>query len=204
MRAARVSGVAIGLAAAAAGAVVLAQGSDEDKTPRECRYDRRPPLARDIPRSIDDIEAGARRVLRRDAHDPGSAFAKVLGGSDYAVDENGYIASGEHGWHGRPFKVFGATLDVRIITPHGFEAVLPEWRSPWPRRSPNHRYSRRYGYVPYKAAVRSRHGVSGVTVDVDMRTRSVIGITEGVNGEVFDSWRVLPGHCPLPPEPRED
>jgi hypothetical protein len=183
---------------------VLAQGGDGDEPARECRYDHRAPLPADIPRSIDDIEAGARRVLRRDAHDPGSAFGKVLGGSDYAVDENGYIAGGEHGWHGRASKVIGATLDVRIITPHGFEAMLPQWAAPWPRSSPNHRYSRHYGYVPYRAAAGSRDGVSGVMVDVDMRTRRVIGITEGVSGGGFDSWRVLPGHCPLPPEPAED
>ena len=203
MRAARASGVALGLAAAA-GAVALAQGGGDGGQARECTYDHRPPLPGDVPGSIDHIEAGGRRVLRRDAHDAGSAFAKVLAGSDYAVDENGYISGSEHGWHGRTFKVIGAMFEVRIIDPHGFKAILPEWEGSWPRRSPNRKYSRHYGYVPYQAAAGSRAGVSGLEVDVDMRTHRVIGIIEGVSSQPFDSWRVLPGHCPFPPEPPED
>jgi hypothetical protein len=126
----------------------------------------------------------------------------VLAGSPYTVTDGGIISNGEHGWHGRHYNVIGAMFDIRVEEPHGFDVTVPASAGTWPRRSPNHRYSRYLGYVPYKARMAASKGVTGLLVDVDMRIRRITSISEGFSA--VDVWEPLPGHCPLPPEPPDD
>jgi hypothetical protein len=169
----------------------------------ECKYDHRPPLPHDIPHSIEWIEAKSRAVVRRDARNPSTPLGKVLAGSGFEFDETGYISNGEHSRYHRTFRVIGGMVEIRLDEPHPVDAVVPAWEGPWPRRSKNHKYSRRYDYVPYRAHFVSSRPVVDLMVDVDMRVRRVMGIAGGVNsGE--DAYDPLPGHCPLRPQPHED
>src|SRR5438876_3260314 len=116
-------------AAGVAGGLALASRGGDKRVVSYCRADPRP-LPGDIPASIGSIKAGARKVLRREARDPSSSFARVLAGSPYTVVEEGYISSGDHGWHGRQDKVIGAIFDVRVEDPRPFDAIVPAYRYP--------------------------------------------------------------------------
>ena len=76
--------------------------------------------------------------------------------------------------------------------------IVPAWAGRWPRRSKNHKYSRHYGYVPYRVHFASAQPVVDLMLDVDMRVRRVIGIEPGLNSDA-DAYNPLPGHCPLRP-----
>jgi hypothetical protein len=188
--------------AVAAGVALAATGGSSERVVSYCRADPRPPLPPDIRRPERSIIAIGQAVLRSDARNPSSAFARVLAGSWYAVDQSGVISSGQRGWHGRQDRIFGATFDVRVLRPHGFDTTVPVWGREWPRGSPNYRYSRHFGYVPYRARMASRKGLSSLSVDVDVRTRRVIDISSGLDAP--DIWEPIAGHCPLRPFPPED
>ncbi len=169
----------------------------------ECSFDARSPLPPDIPHSISWIEKQSRAIVRRDARNPRSPLAKVLAGSGYSIERTGYISNGEPSRYHRTFRAIGGMVDLRLAQAHPVDAVVPAWSGPWPRRSKNYRYSRRYGYVPYRAHFVSRSPVTDLTIDVDVRVRRVIGIAGGVeSGE--DLYDPLPGHCPLRAPPRAD
>jgi hypothetical protein len=184
-------------AAIAAGVALAAGGGGDKRVVSYCRVDPGPPLPGDVPGSTDQIIARAERVLRRDARNPQSPLAQVLAGSPYTVTSGGFTSNGEHGWHGRGEKVIGAIFDVRVDDPRPFDAIVPAARWEWPPGSTT-RYSRRAGYVPYRAHMASQKGITSLFVGVDMRTRRVTEISGGVGGD--DVWEPIPGHCPLPPE----
>jgi hypothetical protein len=179
------------------GALVVVSGGD-GAAGSHCTVDHRPPLSRDIAHSIAWIKKQSRAVVRRDARNRQSPLGKVLGGSSYSIHETGYISNGGPSRYHRTFRVIGGLVDLRIQQPHPVDAVVPAWSSPWPRRSKNYKYSRHYGYVPYRAHFVSSRPVVDLMIDVDMRVRRVIGIEGGVeSGE--DLYEPLPGHCPLRP-----
>jgi hypothetical protein len=185
------------LTAAATGVATLAAavcgGTAEASTPRaHCRVDPRPPLPAYADMSIAEARARSVRVVRRQARRPRSPLGRVLGDAAYRVEELGYISGDD------PHRPVGGIVNIRFKERHPVDAIVPSWSRPWSRQSFNYRYSRRFGYTPYRVHFVAR-GVRDLWVDVDMRVRRIIEIAPGLDSGA-ERYEPLPGHCPIPPE----
>jgi hypothetical protein len=165
-------------------------GDDQNRFARStCSYPKGAPLpALHLRRGV--ALRRTQQVVRRAARvDRTSGLPQLLGGSGYRVEDAGT-------WGG-----IGGFLDLAVERPHRVRAFVPQAGSPWPRRSPNRRFSRRYGYIPYRTFVSARR-LTALQVSVDLRRRRVVDVSGSPSGG-FDREETLPGHCPLPP-PEED
>lgn len=163
-----------------------------------CRFARGRPLADDIHRPTSVILKRARKILRRAARGDGhSGVHEVLAGSRYRIEDAGPWQLNDKPGYRRQFRIIGAMFDLAVTPAHPVDAVVAATGLPWPRRSPNHRYSRRYGYVEYRAHFAAR-SLTDVSVLVDVRRRSVVEVGPGPDGHATQ-YHPVKGHCPLRP-----
>jgi hypothetical protein len=197
--AARAATSAVGLALLAASLCSCGEGAAPAAAGNpHCRYAHGRPLPTDIRRPRAVILRRARRILRRAARgDRRSGLPQLLRGSSYSVDEIAPYSVADTPGYRRSTSIAGASIDIRLARPRAADAVVPNAGDPWPRRSPNHRYSRRYGYVEYRSHLVARR-LKDLSVAVDVRRRRVVDVTIGLDTVAADQ-RPVPGHCPLPP-----
>jgi hypothetical protein len=184
----------------AAVCVALAAGTvsacGNDATEASCRYDHRRPLPDDVRQPEAVILERAKRILRRAARtDRRSGLAQVLAGSGYRIEQRGTWQVSAKPGHGRQFRFIGAVFDVAINRPHRVDAIVTAAGDGWPPGSPNHRYSRRYGYVEHRVHLASP-SLTGLLIGVDLRRRRVVdvGLDAEANGTRYEP---VPGQCPV-------
>jgi hypothetical protein len=184
------------LCLALAASAVCACGDAATEPPSGCRYDHRRPLPDDIPRPEAVIIARAERILRRSARtDRRSGLAQVLAASGFRIEQRGTWQVSDKPGHGRQLRFIGAVFDIAIDRPHPVDAIVTAAGDGWPPGSPNHRYSRRYGYVEYRVHLVSP-SLTDLSILVDVRRRRVVEVGEGSSGSVT-RYAPLPGQCPV-------
>jgi hypothetical protein len=132
------------------------------------------------------------RIVRRQARRPRSPLGRIVRGAAYRVEDRGWISGSD--------SSNGGIVGIHFKKRQRVDAIVPAWAQPWSRRSFNYRYSRRFGYTPYRRHLVSRRGLTDMLIDVDMRVRRIIEITPEYKSEV-DVYEPLPGHCPIRPDP---
>lgn len=194
------TGINIGIALALT--VVSACGNASTEASSSCRYDPRPPLPDDVRQPERVIIARAKRIFRHAATtDRRSGLVQVLAGSGYRIEEFGPWQISDKPGHGRQFRYIGAFVNIALNRPHPVDAVVSAVGDAWPVRSGNYRYSRRYGYVEYRAHLVSP-SLTGLSILVDLRRGRVAEVDGGPDPDVTRNEPV-PGHCPRPPRPAD-
>jgi hypothetical protein len=142
----------------------------------------------------------ATRILRHAArHDFRSGLPQVLGSSAYSIDEVGEWSLNDKPGYRRQFRIIGAAMVIRVARPHPVDVDVIVAGTGWPRGSKNYRFSRRYGYVPYRARLISK-SLMDLSVLIDVRRGKVASVEVGPSGSV-DHVVPLHGSCPEKPPP---
>lgn len=139
-----------------------------------------------------DQEARARAAIAQQSADPFSPLHAVLGTSTYSVSNIGPLTDGADPATGALVTV-GASVELKLDTPHAVDALVPSYRPPWPGTTQ---------VVPFTAhlvAPDTRDLQVDVTFGGTLQGDSVASIEPG-----FDSSETqfdpAPGQGPLPPE----